>query len=286
MFMKNIFILILLAVFMQDIHAQETVAKGSVEEQVIDFYKSWLCTETMEQTAMLEEKYMTPEMKRKRKRIIGACGADPLLRAQDYTEYTMNSLRCTHLTGNWYKVSFLHEANSERVNIPIKVLTDKKQENALIAYVVPEWGGEQYGDSLFQQNKSYKSVMDKSARHDAETFVKSFYRQYTNLYVRMESTMEQDLEELRTKFCTRALNAKFKEAADFNKEDCGCDSHDLLVNNFDFDAFWTLTLTIKSEGGNVFSVSYKYKPDDSSAISFKVKVCEKDGYYKIEDVLL
>lgn len=283
--MRSVFILILLTIFMQNIHAQETVAEGSVEAQILNFYKSWLCAETVEQTAMLEEKYMTPEMKRKKERIIGACGVDPFLRAQDYTEYTINSLQCTYLGGNWYRVSFQHEENSKRVNIPIRVLTDKKQEKMLIAYVVPEWGGEQYGDSLFLQNKSYKSVMDKSTRHDAETFVKSFYQQYTNLYVRMESSMEQDLEELRTKFCTQALHEKFKEAADFNREDSGCGSYDLLVNNFDFDAFWVESLAIKPEGTNIFRISYRYKSNDSFVVSFQVKVCEEDGYYKIEDVL-
>lgn len=284
--MRSVFILILLTIFMQNIHAQETVAKGSVEEQILDFYKSWLCAETMEQTAMLEEKYMTPEMKRKKERIIGVCGVNPFLRAQDYTEYTINSLLCTHLDGNWYNVSFQHEENSKRVNIPIRVLTDKKYEKTLIAYVVPEWGGEQYGDSLFLQNNSYKSVMDKSTRHDAETFIKSFYRQYINLYVRMESSMEQGLEELRTKFCAQVLNEKFKEAADFNREDCGCDSYDLLVNNFDFDVFWIADFTINPEGADIFRISYKYKSDDSFVVSFQVKVCEENGYYKLENILL
>ncbi|MCM1347464.1 MAG: hypothetical protein NC206_10330 [Bacteroides sp.] len=152
--------------------------------------------------------------------------------------------------------------------------------------MVPEWGGFQYGDSLLQQKTASKEIVSKASKCDAETFIKSFYQQYTGIYARMDYAMEQDLKELREQHCTPELNVRFKEAADFNKEDCGSDSYDLLVNNFDFDVFWCKSLVIEATGKDTFNVSYKYSPNDTFSTSFQVKVCEKNGYYKIEDIIL
>lgn len=285
--LKNILTFILLADMTKNTYAQNfNNINPSVTERITDFYHKWLHDDTSEQLALLEDEYLTPEMKRKWRRLTAVYGCDPFLRAQDYTEYTSKSLQCTPLEGDWYCVSFRHEENAAKILIPLKVTTEGEQGKIRVAYVVPEWGGTQYGDSLLPQKTTSKKIVSKTNKCDAEMFIKSFYQHYTGIYARMDNAMEQALKELREQHCTPELNTKFKDAANFNKEECGSDSYDLLVNNFDFDAFWCKTFTIEATGKDTFNVSYKYSPDDTFSTSFQVKVCEKNGYYKIEDIIL
>ena len=57
-----------------------------------------------------EEKFLknmlTPEMQEKRARLACATDSDPMIRAQDVTEYSIQSVRCKHLSGCWYEVSY------------------------------------------------------------------------------------------------------------------------------------------------------------------------------------
>lgn len=51
----------------------------------------------------LVKDYLTPEMQKKLYRLITVTGSDPLLRAQDVSDYGIQSLTCRHLEGNGMK---------------------------------------------------------------------------------------------------------------------------------------------------------------------------------------
>ena len=83
--------------------AGETWAQQATEaEQIKSFYIHYM--EAIEsgqrqQESELLQSVLTPEMREKKGRLIYVTGADPLLRAQDVSDYGKQSLRCKHLDG-------------------------------------------------------------------------------------------------------------------------------------------------------------------------------------------
>ena len=82
------------------------------------------------------------------------------LRAQDYTDYALQTLSCRHLEGLWYEISYRFYEHSEIVRIPLRL--DNLSREPRITYVVPLWGGQEYGDSLFQVTPEGSKMMNQT----------------------------------------------------------------------------------------------------------------------------
>lgn len=92
------------------------------------------------------KRYLTPDLIKQMECATYITGADAIIRAQDATPDTIETLSVSELGNNWYMVSFCGNRDfpTDRVEIPIKM------EHGLITYIVPEWNGTTYGDSTIQ----------------------------------------------------------------------------------------------------------------------------------------
>ena len=251
----------------------------SQAEQIKEFYACYMkAVETCnqkEETELLQD-FLTPEMQEKKGRLVQVTGSDPLLRAQDVSEYGRQSLACRHLEGSWYEVSYRwDESDTIGIKIPVRVQTDAKGKTR-ICYVTPYWGGSSYGDSLL--DIAEQTVDDGK---DAETFVATFFKTYAYNYVKMQPTLEQELGLLRQTYCTADMQGKYNALSQQYMDDGG--PMDPLIGCADFDAFWYSSLRVKPLGKNWFELSYNADANGWS-IHVKVMVSEQNGKYRISDL--
>lgn len=225
----------------------------------------------------LQSKFLTPEMLEKKGRLANATDSDPILRAQDVSEYGRQSLTCRHLEGDWYEVTYRWDAqDTTAIHIPVRVEEDEKGQ-VRINYITPEWGGRRYGDYLF--DIPAQKVAD---RKDARTFVETFFKAYTYPYVKMSHTLEQDLEQLRKRYCTSSfLTGKYAAIKQEYMKDY--EDIDPLVDCADFDAFWYPSIKIDSIDSHTFRFGY-----DTCVKGWhqdiKVVVTRESGRFLISDI--
>lgn len=225
----------------------------------------------------LQSKFLTPEMLEKKGRLANATDSDPILRAQDVSEYGRQSLTCRHLEGDWYEVAYRWDAqDTTAIHIPVRVEEDEKGQ-VRINYITPEWGGSRYGNHLF--DIPTPKVAD---RKDARTFVETFFKAYTYPYVKMSHTLEQDLEQLRKRYCTLSfLTGKYAAIKQEYMKDY--EDIDPLVDCADFDAFWYPSIKIDSIDSHTFRFGY-----DTCVKGWhqdiKVVVTRESGRFLISDI--
>lgn len=242
--------------------------------RVLEFYRAWIGLELGAPTDALEQEYLTEGMRKKWRRIAGVTDCDPFIRAQDTSDNMRQSLACRQVDGPWFEVSYRWDEEAEPTVIPVRLFdVDGKLK---IAYVTPEWGGEERVYGLFEVSRF--EVDDT----DAERFVRSFYERYTSEYAAMADTMEQALSRLRQAYCQPRLVARFDSLRQFKLEDEGCGTYDALVGNFDFDVFWRPSLTVGRLDDGRFRVSYQCGDDDELAVI--VTLDEVGGHYRLADV--
>lgn len=222
-------------------------------EQIRLFYERYMeCVEELNNNKLsdLQSKFLTPEMLEKKGRLETVTDSDPILRAQDVSEYGRQSLTCRHLEGDWYEVTYRWDAqDTTAIHIPVRVEEDEKGQ-VRINYITPDWGGRRYGNHLF--DIPAPKVAD---RKDARTFVETFFKAYTYPYVKMSHTLEQDLEQLRKRYCTSSfLTGKYAAIKQEYMKDY--EDIDPLVDCADFDAFWYPSIKIDSIDSHTFRFGY------------------------------
>lgn len=221
-----------------------------------------------------EEKFiknlLTPEMNEKRARLTCTTDANPMIRAQDVTEYGIKSVRCRHLSGNWYEMSYRSYPQDSAIYIPLRITTDSP-EKIRISYVTPEWGDRQYGDHWFDIPE--EKVIDDQ---DGKTFVETFYKSYAHTYIKMKQDLEQGLKHLRETNCTPVMQENYVRS----KKEVELEGplFDPVIGNDDFDVFWYNSLQIHpTENKECFTVNYGHT-------KILVTLQIQDGRYKIADV--
>lgn len=207
-----------------------------------------------------------------------ATDSDPILRAQDVSEYGRQSLTCQHLEGDWYEVTYRWDAqDTTAIHIPVRVEEDEKGQ-VRINYITPEWGGRRYGNHLF--DIPAPKVAD---RKDARTFVETFFKAYTYPYVKMSHTLEQDLEQLRKRYCTSTfLTGKYAAIKQEYMKDY--EDIDPLVDCADFDAFWYPSIKIDSIDNHTFRFGYDTCVNKGWHQDIKVVVTRENGRFLISDI--
>lgn len=113
-----------------------------------------------------------------------------MIRAQDVTEYSIQSVRCKHLFGCWYEVSYRSYPKDSTTYIPLRITADSLGR-IRISYVTPDWGNRKYGDYWFDISEG--KVIDDQ---DGKTFTETFYKSYAYTYVKMKPDLEQGLKTL------------------------------------------------------------------------------------------
>ena len=74
----------------------------SVEQRILSFYSLYM--REIEDLMALEKEYLTKNMMDKCIRVSSVNDINVFLRAQDYTDYALQTLSCRHLEGLWYEI--------------------------------------------------------------------------------------------------------------------------------------------------------------------------------------
>ncbi|WP_456077370.1 hypothetical protein [Hoylesella timonensis] len=271
-----IFILLLFLLYVPKAWAQHLTTAEQIRlfyDRYMVYFEEWNNNKLFD----LQSKFLTPEMLEKKGRLANATDSDPILRAQDVSEYGRQSLTCRHLEGDWYEVTYRWDAqDTTAIHIPVRVEEDEKGQ-VRINYITPEWGGSRYGNYLF--DIPAPKVTD---RKDARTFVETFFKAYTYPYVKMSHTLEQDLEQLRKRYCTSSfLTGKYTAIKQEYMKDY--EDIDPLVDCADFDTFWYPSIKIDSIDSHTFRFGY-----DTCVKGWhqdiKVVVTRKNGRFLISDI--
>ena len=269
-------VLLLISLFALRTQAQHAARAEQIRlfyDRYMVYFEEWNNNKLFD----LQSKFLTPEMLEKKGRLANATDSDPILRAQDVSEYGRQSLTCRHLEGDWYEVTYRWDAqDTTAIHIPVRVEEDEKGQ-VRINYITPEWGGRRYGDYLF--DIPAQKVAD---RKDARTFVETFFKAYTYPYVKMSHTLEQDLEQLRKRYCTSSfLTGKYAAIKQEYMKDY--EDIDPLVDCADFDAFWYPSIKIDSIDSHTFRFGY-----DTCVKGWhqdiKVVVTRESGRFLISDI--
>lgn len=112
------------------------------EQQIKSFYQKYMSMITYgkvdyEQLFSLKKSIFTPQGLRKCGRLSLKADADALLNAQDSNEKAVNTVICTHLSGDWYQVSYLWNHMQPRIRINLKLQYDKFAKKFLICDLRP-----------------------------------------------------------------------------------------------------------------------------------------------------
>lgn len=269
-------VLLLISLFALRTRAQHAARAEQIRlfyDRYMVYFEEWNNNKLFD----LQSKFLTPEMLEKKGRLANATDSDPILRAQDVSEYGRKSLTCRHLEGDWYEVAYRWDAqDTTAIHIPVRVEEDEKGQ-VRINYITPEWGGRRYGNHLF--DIPAQKVAD---RKDARTFVETFFKAYTYPYVKMSHTLEQDLEQLRKRHCTSSfLTGKYAAIKQEYMKDY--EDIDPLVDCADFDAFWYPSIKIDSIDSHTFRFGY-----DTCVKGWhqdiKVVVTRESGRFLISDI--
>ncbi len=267
--------------------AAETAEPGAEEvaanvARIEKFYKAYMNPEGRTNTQRLTERIFTPRVLEKINRVGESGGYDPIIDAQDTNEHGVKTMKCRHLGGDWYEVSYWWDEQKQIVK-SLKVVG--QGEDMRIDYLSTWANPTVWGDSLFNIPKP--SLPDET--HGAEEFVKSFYAYYTYFYAMMQPNLETELEAVRNRYCAPELRKDF--AAERKAREGDMDPHfDILVNNCDFDLSWYRSLTVEPfyEDGN-FLVSFRTgeNPGNGNAWFTRLQVyVERDaaGKWKVYGV--
>lgn len=275
---KYLGVLLVFFLFAPRVWAQH-VTKAEQIKLFYDCYMECLETGDSNKESDLLGKFLTPEMQKKRARLVSTTDSDPLLRAQDVTEHARQTLTCRHLEGDWFEVAYRtfggEVQDTVTIRIPVRTEEDEKGK-VRINYITPYWGGDCYGDSLF--DISAPKVTD---RLDARTFVETFFKAYAYSYAAMSPSLEQDLEQLRKRYCTSSLLGKCADIKQQFREDG--EDMDPLIDCADFDVFWYPSIRVDSIDGLTFRIGYDigvkgWRKD------IKAMVTRENGRFVLSDI--
>jgi len=116
---------------------EEQAVIKTVKEFYIAYTTNILHSKSTESNSLLMKKYLTKGLIAKVNRMIAATDADPIIRAQDFTEEAIKTLRVKHLNKNWYMLSYTFAAfnGTTETNIPLRVI--KTNNRYMIDYITP-----------------------------------------------------------------------------------------------------------------------------------------------------
>ena len=228
----------------------------------------------------LMKKYLTKRLIEKVGRMRTATGADPIVRAQDFTESSRNTLDIKYLDENWYLVGYRYSSRGSQdtvhTNIPLRVT--KTDGRYMIDYITPVWNGSLYGDSLLFDHPVPQAI-DASA---PLLLLKTFYAAYTMEYCSMPEDLMPRLEALRKKYLTPNALSQFEAAANESKQD-GQVGYDLLIDYFDFDRLWLPSVKFTQlEDEDTYQMCYTR---GETPCAIELKVIEQGKEYRIDSII-
>lgn len=285
--MKTIFILLIFSLSFYVCNGQPTgramTSQGlqteipTIIKTLKSFYVSYSTNYLQEQdNNSLMRAHLTDGLIAKIERMKLAIQADPIIRAQDFSEEAIKTLQVKHLDKNWYMVSYSWTTNNDEwTNIPVRV--NKINGHYMIDYITPEWNGSMYGDSLLWGYSKHQSVDASSPM----SLLKTFYAAYTMEYCNMPADLTQQLDALRTKYCTKKALAQFNAAIDSDDMNYA-PGYDLVIDYFDFDPQWIHSIAYTQLNKDTYQMHYTKWQNAVTTIT--LKIIKQGQEYKIDEI--
>lgn len=272
--MRKLFLLTIGILLSCNLMAEENsiIDTTKAQQLIIRFYRAEL-TDTIHSQATEDSilACLTPPMYDKLRRINNTCDCSSVIRAQAISGYELKTLHCHYLKDNWFMVSFQRSEQEKPEQIPVRVGSAPNGQ-LKISYIVPEWGGDKYGDKMFD-------IADVKVKDDktALAMVTTFFRKYARTYALMPETLHDDLVALRKAYCTNAMLDKFNDERSDNDYE-GWTGYDAIVLGYDFDALWYPQLKFLPVNPSEVIVMFNNR-------TLRVKTDKENGHYKINDVI-
>lgn len=254
--------------------ASENVDTVRAKNMLLAFYTDWFkanydsVPSTVREDSLLS--CLTTAMVEKLGRINNASDCNNINRAQDTSGKEIKSLRCRHLEGDWFMVSFGSPEDGDEEQIPVKVSGDS-EGRLKISYITPVWGGTAYGDKML-------AIADVKVRDNktALAMVSTFFKKYARTYATMPESLAEDIALLRRTYCTERMLAKFDKERE-NEYNDGWSGYDAVICGFDFDALWYPQLEFLPVNPREVIVKFNSR-------TLRVNVVKAGGHYRIDDI--
>jgi hypothetical protein len=264
--------------------AQDTIVEQEIIQAIRDFYVAYT-TNFISASAVsndsLVRNFLTKNLIERVDRMRTASGADPIIRAQDFREDIIKTIKVRHLESNWYEVRYddyspwVADNRDRHTAIPLRVT--KMEGHYMINYITPHWNGALYGDSLLYDYPERQEV-------DASTpmsLLKTFYMAYTTAYCSLPENLNRQLATLRTGYLTPNALAQFESAGNEYMLD-GEENYDLLIDGFDFDRLWIPSIKFTQLDGDIYQLCYiKY----NTPYTLELKIIRQDKEYRIDSII-
>lgn len=271
--MKKSLLILLLPVFFvnHNIHADSHWLKS--------FYNAYM-TNIMEggDNAELCRLYMPEGLIMKLKRVSTATGADAVIRGQDVNEDALRTLSVIDLDNGWYMVEYRWDDGRPETKKRIPVKSIVEGDRYTIAYIVPEWNGDQYGDHLIYRENGCADIVDNTTGLE---FVETFYMKYLSVYYGIPENIDVKLSALRSEYLTENALAQYDEAAADNAWD-GYLGYDMLIDNCDFDYSWGRSVIIGKEADEIYKFTYN---TGAATKSIALSIEKANGKFTISSIV-
>jgi hypothetical protein len=260
----------------------DLVPEQEAENLISKFYKAYISESGSLTGDELKKKYLTKRLIEKLDRVRAETDADAIIRAQDTTDDMVKSLSVKRIEGDWYMVSYTSGKGTKfekHEEIPMKVI--RSGNGYMIDYITPSWNTIRYGGTMLEESTSLP--INTSSPY---AFLDSFYRVYTLMYATMPDGLTARLATLRAKYLTPKALLQFKEVEKKVKSSEGSPNYDMLIDGFDYDPGWELTVVRNSLKDGVLKCIYKRNPKSEKFNSFRVKVVKQGTNYMIDGIIM
>ena len=249
-------------------------ARAACPERIAAFYSAYMRNmlhgDDARNRALCETR-MSRALIEKLRRIASSTGADAVIRAQDVTEESIETLCVRELGNDWYMVGYCWRKGDETTKTEIPLKARATDDGCRIVYITPVWNGTRYGDDLLSD---IGNTPLRIRRDPGEAFLDAFYRDYLSRYVSMPERLPELLDSLRARHLSpRAIRAFEAAASDYRSD--GVEGYDLLIDSFDFDRLWYDSFDIRPQDGR-YRVEYR-TGNRIQVILVELQACG-DGY--------
>lgn len=232
------------------------ICSSACLDEIRTFYTSYMMNLLNDDSnnRTLCKMYLTDGLIAKVQRMGNTNGVDPIIRSQDVNDDAVRTLNVGKITDNWYMVSYLWNEKDSTTVIKIPLKVENVDGKCKIAYITPAQNGVQYGDELLSYCENMKSC--KIDETSGKSFIESFYKIYAASYCTMCKDVNAKLSTLRLSNLSHTALKQFEKAELENQKD-GFNGYDLLINNFDFDCTWCISLKFTQLGNDDFQITYQ-----------------------------
>ena len=182
--------------------------------------------------------------------------SNPLLRAQDFTEHALQTLRTSPLQDEWYEVSWQWHPGGGEERIPVRL--EQEGDTWRVSYVTPYYYGAASSDTLFfRPGESPYSVCPGAMPAD---FLRSFVQTYAALFATLQPGAEKRAATLRKAWLSDSARADFDREVAAQRYD-GYRGYDPLLAGFDCDRPDISQIRIDSLDERLFEVHFPHRTE-------------------------